>query len=91
MKYIAHRGNLIGPNPNKENHPNYILEALKQGFDVEVDVWYKDNRFALGHDKPQYTVDLKFLTNSSLWCHAKNIDALNMMLSYNVNCFLARR
>jgi len=87
MKYIAHRGNLNGPNPNKENNPDYITEALKQGYDVEIDVWYEDNRYFLGHDKPQYEVDIGFLKNSSFWCHAKNIDALNMMLNYNINCF----
>ena len=40
MKLIAHRGNIDGPNPERENSPEYIEEALKAGYDVEVDVWY---------------------------------------------------
>ena len=38
MILIAHRGNTIGPNIEKENHPDYIDEAIKKGFDVEVDI-----------------------------------------------------
>jgi hypothetical protein len=37
--WIAHRGNTRGPNPEKENHPDYILQAIREGFDVEIDVW----------------------------------------------------
>jgi len=28
MKLIAHRGNINGPNPEKENHPDYINTAI---------------------------------------------------------------
>ena len=72
MIYISHRGNLEGKNPERENHPIYIIEALSQGYDVEIDVWYVDRSFFLGHDAPQYKVDTKFLQNANLWCHAKN-------------------
>ena len=87
MIYISHRGNLNGPNTQKENHPDYIKKAWMQGFDVEVDVWYVDNQFCLGHDEPQYEVDWKFLSNPSFWCHAKNIEALSIMLNCNAHCF----
>ena len=30
MKLISHRGNLKGPNPEQENHPDYIWDALSQ-------------------------------------------------------------
>ena len=53
MILISHRGNIMGPNPEQENHPDYIREALNIGYDVEIDVWYTD-KFMLGHDKPQY-------------------------------------
>ena len=75
MILISHRGNLNGPNRNRENEPLYIVEALEQGFDVEIDVWWKDNEFWLGHDEPQYKVKREFLQNRKLWCHSKNIDA----------------
>lgn len=90
MIKIAHRGNLHGPNPDKENHPDYLLEALNQGFDAEVDVWFIDGKYILGHDKPQYEVGYNFLLNSKLWHHAKNIPALgklNSENSYLINCF----
>ena len=34
MILISHRGNLTGKNPERENHPDYIKEALDLGFDV---------------------------------------------------------
>ena len=80
MKLISHRGNIDGPNIERENEPLYIFEALEKKFDVEIDVWWKENQFWLGHDKPQYCVKKEFLQNKKLWCHAKNIEALNKML-----------
>ena len=47
MKFISHRGNLYGPNPKLENKPTYIIEALKMGFDVEVDVFFRNKKFCL--------------------------------------------
>ena len=38
MILISHRGNLEGKNPEKENSPIYVLQALSKGFDVEVDI-----------------------------------------------------
>ncbi len=87
MILISHRGNLNGKTDD-ENKPKYIEEALSQGFDVEVDVWYIDNQFWLGHDKPQYKVSEGFLEHHSLWCHAKNIQALYVMdKNYHIHCF----
>ena len=34
----------------KENNPDYIMKAVDKGFDVEIDVWFKNNDFYLGHD-----------------------------------------
>lgn len=87
MKIISHRGNLTGKNLEKENNPIYIEEAIKEGFDVEIDVWYKDKNFWLGHDIPQYIVNLNWLKSFPLWCHAKNPDALKYMLKENLHCF----
>ena len=52
MKLIAHRGNLKGKNPKYENHPDYILDAVWAGFDVEIDVWNVKGQWLLGHDAP---------------------------------------
>ncbi len=88
MHWISHRGNLDGPNPERENHLDYIQEALDAGFEVEVDVWFKDNQFYLGHDGPQYPVSNEWdliRNNRNLWCHAKNIGALVEMCKLNEN------
>lgn len=88
MILISHRGNISGPIKEKENSPNYIKNALSSGFDVEIDVWFIDNQFYLGHDEPTHKVEEKFLINSSFWCHAKNLDALTQMLkNKNIHCF----
>jgi hypothetical protein len=81
MKLISHRGNLEGPNPERENHPDYIYEALQAGYDVEIDVWWVDGKFKLGHDGPQYDFPFDLLTNfhTKLWIHCKNMDALSYL------------
>lgn len=87
MKIISHRGNINGPNPERENHPDYINEALNQGYDVEIDVWNIDNKWFLGHDEPQYDINID-MNDSRLWIHAKNIDALSQLHHLNnVNYF----
>ena len=81
MILISHRGNLKGKNPSRENSPDYIGDALVAGYNVEIDVWYEGGIWHLGHDEPQYQVNMSFLMNRMLWCHAKNIAALSRMRS----------
>ncbi len=90
MYFIAHRGNLFGPNIEKENHPDYILEAISKKFDVEIDVWYINTKLYLGHDKPQYEIELIFLIENKdkLWCHCKNLQAFELLLLNNIHCFV---
>jgi hypothetical protein len=78
MKLISHRGNLKGPNEVRENSPYYIMEAIAEGYDVEVDLWWVDGKVYLGHDEPQYEVSNKWLGEriDKLWIHCKNIDAI---------------
>ncbi len=82
MLFISHRGNLIGSQPELENSEAYIIKALESGFEVEIDVWFKDNEIFLGHDQPTYQTSLDFLNNykSKLWIHCKNLEALNFLL-----------
>ena len=87
MFFISHRGNLNGINQQEENKPNYILNALSKNFDVEVDIWFSDGSFFLGHDKPEYPVNEGFLNNKKIWFHAKNIEALNQLNIRGLNCF----
>ena len=83
MILISHRGNLNGRVIENENNPLYIDRALGKGYDVEIDVWYEDSKWYLGHDNPQYEIELDYLKNQSLWCHAKNIEALYEMTSHS--------
>ena len=90
MILIAHRGNINGPNELRENSPDYIEEALKQGFDVEIDLrWYK-NKWYLGHDWGQYEIDFDFLEkHPGLWIHCKDYVTLLKISQegYDLNFF----
>ena len=87
MILISHRGNLEGKVSEWENDPNYVNNALDAGYEVEIDVWYKNGKWYLGHDEPTYQIELNYLRNKKLWCHAKNIEALNKMLKEDIHCF----
>lgn len=87
MLLIAHRGNINGPNPKKENTLMYVLEAIKAGYQVEIDVWLVNNIWYLGHDAPSNMIYFDILKNKNLWCHAKNHEALHEMFKNDVHCF----
>ncbi len=87
MVYIAHRGNVNGKNLSVENLPEQIIFCLNNNLNVEIDVWLSNNQLFLGHDREQYPIDIEFLKNKNLWCHAKNVDCLNLLLSNNIHCF----
>ena len=52
MLLISHRGNISGIDKQSENKPDYILNALNIGYDVEIDIWHYKNELYLGHDEP---------------------------------------
>ena len=83
MKIIAHRANLGGPDPSKENTPDQIDLCLALGFDVEIDLRYSplDRTFVLGHDKGETRVSYSWLEErrDGLWIHCKDILALDQM------------
>jgi len=82
MIIIAHRGNLNGPNPELENVPDQLRGCIKNDFSVEVDIWYQDSKWALGHDSPTYEVDTKFIFEITprAWFHAKTIQTAKALL-----------
>jgi len=87
MLLIAHRGNVSGPRTEFENNPIYIDKAIELGYDVEIDVWFVNNKLFLGHDEPQYKIDLDYLRNDRFWCHCKNLAALRLLIDNDVHCF----
>jgi hypothetical protein len=89
MILISHRGNLNGPNPERENSPEYIDEAIEAGYDVEIDIWYVGEELFLGHDKLQYRIPHKFILTRkpNLWVHCKNLAALTLLVNSDIHCF----
>ena len=88
MILISHRGNLNGKNTEQENSPEYILNALNEGFDVEIDVWLRNNKLYLGHDEPKYEIEDNFLENDKLWVHCKDIFSIHKLTNNKkIHCF----
>jgi hypothetical protein len=78
MKLIAHRGNIDGTQKEYENMPDYIEHALSLGFDSEIDVRVKNGKLFLGHDEPQYELNIDWLEKyyTKLWLHCKDIEVI---------------
>lgn len=85
MIFVSHRGNTNGPKPERENTIDYIQEALDKGFDVEIDIWAR-NQLWLGHDKPESPCPMKFLIKNfkHLWIHCKNLEALDILSEFTL-------
>lgn len=81
MRLISHRGNTNGRNQELENSPGYILQAIRLGFEVEIDVWFVDNKFKLGHDAPTYDFPLSLLEDyyRYLWIHCKDVESFSKL------------
>lgn len=75
---------MFGPEPEKENSPYHILNALDLGYDVEVDVWVNGKDIHFGHDEPQWLyIPESFLIEigHKTWFHCKNFEAFNFFNS----------
>lgn len=76
---IAHRANLEGPDPKTENTLEAIQKCIDAKIDMELDIWFKDGKFYLGHDAPTlefnpYNFDFG---ESYIWFHCKTIKTFN--------------
>lgn len=85
MIFISHRGNLSGSQSDLENQPDYIENALKSGYEVEIDLWYINNRLFLGHDQADYEINLNWLVDrkDKLWIHCKDYNSIIYLLDQN--------
>lgn len=80
MIVISHRGNLTGPS-SKEN----TLEAWKEFCELkitknvvtycELDLWYHNGTYWLGHDQPVQGIDSGLLWDMAIVWHCKNFAA----------------
>jgi hypothetical protein len=87
MILISHRGNINGINKDLENQPEYLINAINEGFNVEVDVRFEFGEFFLGHDFSQYKINEKFLCSNKVWCHAKTPETLTALKKINAHYF----
>jgi hypothetical protein len=89
MILIAHRGNINGPDPLNENKQETITNCINKGYSVEIDVRRVNNELYLGHDNPDYKVDLEFLLKYKdyLWIHCKNLEALTYLTPLGLTTF----
>lgn len=88
MIYISHRGNINGRYFDRENRSDYINNALNEGFDVEIDVWFTDNQWWLGHDEPTYKTGTSIFKNPKIWAHVKNPEALLKIQEVDVDSII---
>lgn len=89
MIIISHRGNIDGREPEFENSPDFIDEAIKKGYDVEIDLRILDDELYLGHDFPQYKIDIFWLyeRRNSLWIHTKDYESIIKIIDTNLRFF----
>lgn len=89
MILISHRGNITGRIPESENQPEYIQDTIIIGYDVEIDVRMKEGELYLGHDYPQYKIELEWLLErrDSLWIHTKDFESLNLLIDKGLRVF----
>ena len=83
MMLISHRGNINGSDSTQENTVTYINKALELGYHVEIDVRGMNRKFFLGHDEIQEKTSGNFLSNNKFWVHAKNTEAVELLIDWN--------
>ena len=89
MKIISHRGNINGRNAQKENTLKQIIKCIEMGYDVEVDIRRRGNKFYLGHDKEDMIIEENqlFELSEKLWIHCKDLNSLSWFVGTNNNLF----
>ena len=80
---ISHRGNIDGPNEKLENTLEYVQKAAEK-YRVEIDVWYQNDKFFLGHDGPTQEIDKLFLLSDAYLVHCKNYEAFIELKKYSM-------
>lgn len=97
---ISHRANINGPDPKTENTIEAIKACQMYGIDVELDIWYKDGKYFLGHDKPSVEFDLLNFKGQqdriwqgsdelriSAFFHAKDLETLSQLLELRLEIY----
>lgn len=81
---IAHRGLRNGPNADIENTIPLLEKNIRSCITSEVDVWYRDNKYWLGHDAPACEITLDWLVTHRdyLLIHAKDLVTFHTLTRY---------
>lgn len=80
---VAHRGLTEGANKELENSVTTIQERCEKGLSTEIDIWWHNEGFWIGHDEPREPVNAEFLNSEFLWIHAKNEGAFYHLQRYS--------
>lgn len=85
--WILHRGLKNGINVYLENKESELWKRINEGWDIEIDIWYKHHSWWLGHDEPtDKLVNIELLTHPNVWVHCKNLEAL-LEIPTDSHCF----
>jgi hypothetical protein len=92
MLLIANRGNLFGRNLERENSPDYLNEAINQGYHVMVDAWWVEGCFWFGKNRPTHKPiggGIDWLTHAvnSVWIRAKSAETFVRAHDLGLNVF----
>lgn len=89
---IAHRGLTKGPSEYEENSPTAIAEAIEKLYFAECDIWFVENKWYLGHDRPSYEITEQWILEHSDFgfFHAKNVSTFLELIKVRnrKKCFL---
>ena len=92
-RFIAHRGITDGNYSDRENKVDTIIQALRYGYEVEVDVRLFNGEIYLGHDEPQEKLSklwnrmrtgIDWIPYGGLWYHCKDSGSLDYFKKLNM-------
>jgi|TARA_B110000305_G_scaffold153468_1_gene170120 hypothetical protein len=81
MLLISDKGNISGYN-SLENTQEYIQSTIDQGYNVKIDLWYRDNKCYLGTDSPDTEIEWSWLLQNSdyLWVKCSDTETFSFLL-----------
>lgn len=82
---ISHLGNLDGRQPDLENTLPYLQTALKKGWHVCAQVFFRHGKFLLPHNAGLTPVPPAFFSNQKVWCVALDPPTLDALCDINAH------
>lgn len=86
MKLYAHRANLKGPGTG-DSKLEAVLDCLRLGISVEIDVRAKQGEIWVGHSEPEWKASPELLKNKLVMSHAKDIAVVSLLAQIQANFF----